>query len=135
MSFLEHLQVARQNIKPSDPWIAALRKIRGQIGHDGVERIATDAVFEQLDLPPLKRTPEAAKRLRGLMVELGWTPVRRHLTSHGPRCSGCEGIVPGRPLLVLVKLLRVLDQLLHPAAVRRSHDRPLYATIRTKHEQ
>jgi hypothetical protein len=84
MSFLEHLQVARQNIKPSDPWIAALRKIRGQIGHDGVERIATDAVFEQLDLPPLKRTPEAAKRLRGLMVELGWTPVRaRAVTARG----------------------------------------------------
>jgi hypothetical protein len=61
-----------------------MRNVRGQIGHDGVERIATDAVFEQLDLPPLKRTPEAAKRLRGLMVELGWVPVRsRHVTSRG----------------------------------------------------
>jgi hypothetical protein len=39
-----------------------LRNIRGQIGHDGVERIATDAVFEQLDIPRLQRTPEAAKR-------------------------------------------------------------------------
>jgi hypothetical protein len=33
--------------------------------------VSTEAVFEKLDLPPLKRTPEAAKRLRGLMVELG----------------------------------------------------------------
>jgi hypothetical protein len=91
MSFIEHLQVARQNIKPSDPWTSALRKIRGQIGHDGLERIATDAVFEQLGLPLLKRTPEAAKRLRGLMVELGWTPVRsRHVTSRGGllECGG-----------------------------------------------
>jgi hypothetical protein len=84
MSFIEHLQDARKTIKPSDPWTATLRNIRGQIGHDGVERIATDAVFEQLDLPPLKRTPEAAKRLKLLMVDLGWTPVRaRHITSRG----------------------------------------------------
>jgi hypothetical protein len=83
-SFLERLRANHQNTKPSDPWTSALRKIRGQKGHDGLERIATDAVFEKLDLPPLKRTPEAAKRLRGLMVELGWTPVRsRHVTSRG----------------------------------------------------
>src|SRR5450759_4671128 len=82
-SFVERLRASR-TITPSDPWTAPLRNIRGQIGHDGVERIATDAVFEQLDLPPLKRTPEAAKRLKGLMVMLGWTPVRsRHVSSRG----------------------------------------------------
>jgi hypothetical protein len=83
-SFVERLHAARQTTRPSDPWTAPLRNVRGQIGHDGVERIATDAVFEQLDLPPLKRTPEAAKRLKLLMVELGWVPVRaRHVTSRG----------------------------------------------------
>lgn len=83
-SFVEHLRIRRQTITPSDPWTAPLRNIRGQTSHDGVERIATDAVFEQLDLPPLRRTPEAAKRLKGLMVDLGWTPVRsRHVTSRG----------------------------------------------------
>jgi hypothetical protein len=51
-------------VRESHPWTIALRKIRGQTGHDGVERIATDAVFEHLDLPPLKRTPEAAKRVK-----------------------------------------------------------------------
>ena len=61
-SFVERLRVTRQTTKPSDPWTSALRNIRGQIGHDGVERIATDAVFEQLDIPRLQRTPEAAKR-------------------------------------------------------------------------
>ena len=69
-SFLETLRASRQTIKPSDPWTATLRTIKGQIGHDGIERIATDAVFEKLDLPPMKRTPEAAKRLKGVMVEL-----------------------------------------------------------------
>jgi hypothetical protein len=84
MSFVESLQNARQTTKPSDPWTTVLRDLRGFIGHDHVERISTEAVFEKLDLPPLKRTPEAAKRLRGLMVELGWTPVRaRAVTARG----------------------------------------------------
>jgi hypothetical protein len=83
-SFLERLREARETIKPSDRWTALLRTIRGQIGHDGVARISTEAIFEQIDLPPLKRTPEAAKRLKLLMVDLGWTPVRsRHVTSRG----------------------------------------------------
>lgn len=84
-SFVERLRVSRLTQSPSDPWTVQLRDhLHGQIGHDGVERVATDAVFEQLDLPPLKRTPEAAKRLKLLMVDLGWTPVRsRHVTSRG----------------------------------------------------
>lgn len=83
-SFVERLRVTRQTIKPSDPWVALLANIRTEVGHDGVERIATDTVFEQLDLPRLKRTPEAAKRLKLLMVDLGRTPVRsRHVTSRG----------------------------------------------------
>jgi hypothetical protein len=82
--FIERLREARKTTKPSDPWTAPLRNLHGQIGHDGLERIATDAVFERLDLPRLKRTPEAAKRLKGLMVDLGWTPVRaRCVTSRG----------------------------------------------------
>jgi hypothetical protein len=84
MSFVETLQCARQTIKSSDPWVSALRNICGELGHDRVERIATDVIFEKLDVPRLQRTPEAAKRLRGLMLELGWTPVRsRHVTSRG----------------------------------------------------
>src|SRR5437899_7460504 len=83
-SFVERLRTARQATKPPHPWTAPPRNIRGQIGHDGVERIATDAVLEHLDLPRLKRTPEAAKRIKRLMVDLGWTPVRsRQVTSRG----------------------------------------------------
>src|SRR5882724_1569772 len=84
LSFVEQLQVARQSVKRSDPWTSTLKKIKGQVGHDRVERIATDAVFEQIDLPPLMRTPEAAKWLKGLLEDLGWTSVRsRHVTSRG----------------------------------------------------
>ena len=83
-SFVERLRVTRQRITPSDPWIATLRNLRAQIGHDGVARVSTEAIFDQLDLSVLKRTPDAAKRLRGLMILDGWVPVRsRHVTSRG----------------------------------------------------
>ena len=83
-SFIARLRAARSNIKPSDPWTDMLRKVQGRTGSDGVTRIATEAVFDFLDLPRYKRTPEAAKRIKILMLELGWTPVRaRHVTSRG----------------------------------------------------
>jgi hypothetical protein len=47
----------------------------------------------------LQRTPEAAKQLKGVMVELGWTPVRsRHVTSRGraARVRGYARISKGR---------------------------------------
>jgi hypothetical protein len=48
--------------------------LKSQKDRDGVEWITTDAVFDALDIPRLSPTPRAAKRLKGLMVELGWTP-------------------------------------------------------------
>ena len=90
-SFVERLRVARKTKTPSDPWTALLRNIRGDVGHDGVERVVTDRVFELMDIPRLKRTPEAAKRLKLLMLDLGWTPVRsRQVTSRG-RASRVRG--------------------------------------------
>ena len=84
MSFVERLHEARSTMTPSHPWIPILSILNGIIGHDGVARIATDAIFEQLDLPPFKRTPEAAKQIKHIMLQLGWTPVRaRSLTARG----------------------------------------------------
>ena len=84
MSFVDRLRDNRETITPPDLWIVPLRTIGGEVGHDRLERISTDRVFELLDIPRLKRTPEAAKRLKLLMVDLGWTPVRsRHVTSRG----------------------------------------------------
>lgn len=89
-------------IKPSDPCIARLRDIRGSTGHDGVARIATDAVFEHIDPPRLQRTPEAAKRLR-LMVGLGWPPVRASVVTARGRVARVRGYErapcsPSRPI-------------------------------------
>ena len=85
VSFISRLRAARSNIKPSDPWTDALRNVQGKTGSDGVDRIATEAVFDVLELPRFQRTPEAGKRVKTIMLELGWTPVqeRRHVTSRG----------------------------------------------------
>jgi hypothetical protein len=84
MSFVERLLAARETTKPSDPWTAPLRNIRGDVGHDGLARISTEAIFERIELPPVNRTPDAAKRVRLIMLDLGWTPVRaRCVTSRG----------------------------------------------------
>lgn len=82
--FITRLRAARAAIKPFDPWTDQIQKIRGQTGSDGVARIATEAVFDVLDVPRFQRTPEAGKRIKGIMVDLGWTPVRaRSVTSRG----------------------------------------------------
>lgn len=85
MSFIERLRATRQTIAPPDGWVDVLRTIKGQTGYyDGVERVSTEAIFEKLGVPPVKRTPAAAKRLRAIMTQLGWCPVRsRHVTSRG----------------------------------------------------
>jgi hypothetical protein len=90
-SFVERLRKAREITTPYDPWTTAIRGLRTQICHDGLERISTDVVFEQLGVPPFKRTPDAAKRVRGLMILDGWVPVRaRCVTSRG-RASRVRG--------------------------------------------
>ena len=61
-AFLERLRAARSNIKPSDLWTAHLRNIRGQVGHDGLERISTEAVYEYWVFPgsSVRQTPVVA---------------------------------------------------------------------------
>jgi hypothetical protein len=84
MSFIERLREARKNIKPSSPWIPILKEIRGQLGHDGIERISTEAIFDKLDVPVVNRTPAAGKLVCSFMVDFGWTPTRmRYATSRG----------------------------------------------------
>lgn len=78
-------------LTPSHPWRPVLEKLRGRIGSDKVERIATEKLFDALGLMRHERTPEAAKQVKNLMVELGWTAVRTmDVTSRG-RASRVRG--------------------------------------------
>lgn len=80
--FLEILRAAaaegRTTKPPNDPagWATKLRNCRGQVGHDGLERITTERLFDLLEAPRHHRTPEAAKKLKDVMLGLDWTAVR-----------------------------------------------------------
>lgn len=68
----------------ADPWWVRLERVRGQIGHDGIERISTQAVFDYLEVLQRSRGAGACRRLAQAMRGLGWSPVRvRDLTRGG----------------------------------------------------
>jgi hypothetical protein len=92
MSFSQILAQKKASVlKPSHHWMPVLEKLTGRIGSDRIERIATEKAFDALGLLRHERTPEAAKQLRTLMVELGWTAVRTmDVTSRG-RASRVRG--------------------------------------------
>jgi hypothetical protein len=90
MVFTEQLRAAKEAKKAAEhPWRAILSDVTGEVGRDGVERIATDRLFDILDvilpdgMPRFKRTPEAQKQLKAQMVLLGWCPVRARLVTRG----------------------------------------------------
>jgi hypothetical protein len=90
MAFTEQLRAAREDHTQTEhPWRPILESVNGEVGRDGVERIATDRLFDLLDvfLPEgmsrFKRTPEAQKQLKAQMVLLGWCPVRARLVTRG----------------------------------------------------
>ena len=104
-SFLQQLRDGKEAVRkslPQDPWLAALRKLKGRIGHDGVERIATNDVFDTLEVP-MRRRPSETIRLSRLMRSLGWQNIRaRGLNpgSYRDRVRGYAREVPGHPATV-----------------------------------
>jgi hypothetical protein len=88
MSFVEALKNRRAQARErtADAWTLRLERVRGKVGDDGIERVATQAVFDLLEVPQRARTAGACRRLARVMGELGWTPVRaRGLTQGGFR--------------------------------------------------
>jgi hypothetical protein len=77
-SFLKTLREsakAAQVAANEDPWEPLLCKLRGRIGHDGVERCSTADVFDYLEVP-MRRRPSLTVRLSRVMRKLGWGNVR-----------------------------------------------------------
>ena len=92
MSFTQVLAEKKASaLTTSHPWKPVLEKLTGRVGSDKIARIATEKAFDALGLLRHERTPEAAKQLKGVMVELGWTAVRTmDVTSRG-RASRVRG--------------------------------------------
>jgi len=105
LSFSELLRAsaeAGRNAGVEDPWEARLRKLKGRIGHDGVERVSTHDVFELLEVP-MRRRPSETVRLSRAMRRLGWTNIRaRGLNpgSYRDRVRGYAREVPGHPATI-----------------------------------
>ena len=101
-SFVQRLrdaaEAARQTSR-EDAWAPKLRKIRGKIGHDGVERVSTADVFDFLEVPMRTRSALTV-RLSNVMRQLGWKNIRaRGLNpgSYRDRVRGYAREVPGHP--------------------------------------
>jgi len=101
-SFLQKLRnvadVSRKS-KEQDPWEHTLRKLKGRVGHDGIERVSTSDVFDELEVP-MRCRPSQTVRLSRLMRRLGWTNIRaRGLNpgSYRDRVRGFAREMPGHP--------------------------------------
>jgi hypothetical protein len=85
-SFLSQLDQAHREAaaQRADPWRLRLERVRGNVGDDGLERVTTQLLLDQLEIPQHNRRAGAYRRLAKLMAELGWTAVRvRGLTRGG----------------------------------------------------
>jgi hypothetical protein len=70
--------------RDADPWRLPLERLRGKVGDDGVERIATQTVFDALEVPQRARGAGACRRVAKLMRELQWHPIKaRGLNQRG----------------------------------------------------
>jgi len=86
LSFVEQVRRAQaENTAPkTDPWLLPLGRLRGRIGDDGIERIATQVIFDHLEVPQRARGAGACRRLAKVMRELGWRPIKaRGLNQRG----------------------------------------------------
>jgi hypothetical protein len=99
---MEELREAREavlNAPAEDPWEPTLRKLKGRIAADGVERVSTTDVFDHLEVP-MRRRPSQTVRLSRVMRKLGWSNIRaRGLNpgSYRDRVRGYAREVPGHP--------------------------------------
>lgn len=104
-SFIQQLRDAAHSAKASskeDPWMPTLRKIKGKVGQDGVERISTADVFDILEVSVGAR-PALTVRLSRVMHKLGWKNIRaRGLNpgSYRDRVRGYAREVAGHPATV-----------------------------------
>jgi hypothetical protein len=99
VSFVEQLRAICTAAPSDDLWSAALDGVTGRVEKD-CEYVSTEWLWELLDVPAVKRTPELASRLRTEMVRRRWVPCRRrHATSKGyaARIRGYVRMIADRP--------------------------------------
>ena len=104
-SFIQRLRdgaEAARKAAVEDPWEPVLRTLKGKVAADGIERISTNEVFDELEVP-MKCRPSNTVRLSRVMRRLGWTNIRARGLSRGSyrdRVRGYGREVPGHPATV-----------------------------------
>jgi hypothetical protein len=103
VSFIEKLNQAKAEraARNAEPWRLPLERLHGKDSGDGIERIATQAVFDFLEVPQVNRGAGACKRLARVMKDLGWSPIKaRGLNQAGFRdqIRGYAKDLQGSPL-------------------------------------
>lgn len=102
-SFLQSLRDGAETVRKAaaeDPWEPVLRSLKGKVAADGIERISTHEVFDELEVP-MKRRPSNTVRLSRIMRRLGWANIRARGLSRGSyrdRVRGYAREVPGHPV-------------------------------------
>jgi hypothetical protein len=104
-SFIERLRAgaaAARKAASEDPWEPLLRNLNGKVAADGIERISTHEVFDELEVP-IKRRPSSTVRLSRVMRRLGWVNIRARGLNRGSyrdRVRGYAREVPAHPATV-----------------------------------
>lgn len=105
LSFSELLRLGAEtarNAAVEDPWERTLRRLKGRVGPDGVERVSTNDAFDFLEVP-MQRRPSETIRLSRVMRSLGWSNIRaRGLNpgSYRDRVRGYAREVPDHPATI-----------------------------------
>jgi hypothetical protein len=89
---------AARRANDEDPWEPLLRKLKGRIGRDSVERVSTADVFDHLEIP-MKRRPSLTLRLSRVMRRLGWMNIRARGLNPGSYIDRVRGFARGLPLM------------------------------------
>jgi hypothetical protein len=82
-----------------DAWEEKLRKLKGKVGHDGIERISSNDIFDDLEVPMRSRETQWV-RLSRVMNKLGWKNIRArglNPSSYRDRVRGYAREVPDHP--------------------------------------
>lgn len=76
LPWIKLLRRTKTSFACPDLWRLRLERVRGKVGYDGIERISTQALFDELEVPQQGRSAGACRRLAKLMRDLGWTSVK-----------------------------------------------------------
>src|SRR5262245_18502911 len=93
-SMIERLEVAQAEQAArdaADPWSLRLKKLRGTVGDDGVERVSTQCVFDYLEVAQRARGSGTCRKLASGMASLGWTAIRLRAPTRGGYLDRCRG--------------------------------------------